>query len=704
MKQMTSIEHFADILSYLALSQHHKKISTVQILEGVPPQGNFEGNALRMGENAGLQLKQSSYKLKQIIKPLLPVILILKEETKILMEIDKKQQNYKLVDAEGQEEWMSKKDLEKIYTKQLFLNKKEDHAHLDAEFTAPKKHWFWGSLKFSRSLYVDVLLASFLLNLFALANPLFIRNVYDRVVPNAAFDTLFILSSGIILVYVFELIFRFLRTYLLEIAGKKSDIIISSKIFEHLLNLKLSHKFKSVGAFSNNIKEFDTLRNFLSSTTLTVLVDLPFTFLFLYVIYLIAGNIMLVPLIASVFIILYALMITIPLKKHIDQSSKLSSWKSAVLIESLSSLETIKSFGLHSTMQWKWEESVGTLSHTSMKSKILTTSMTTITSFIVQISNVLVIILGVYAIHDKTLTMGGLIAVTMLTSRTLNPLMQISSLLLSYEHAKNAYKILDNIHKMPIEQEKEKKYILQDKIEGKIEFRHVTFVYPNTQEVILDDISFTVNAGESVNLFGNNGSGKSTIIKLIMGYYEPTSGLILIDGIDIRQQHPSLLRKSLNYLPQDVLLFNGTIQENIQYAHPQSTDQEMIQSATMSGLSHFIDKNPLGYHFPVEERGAGISGGQKQLIAISRFFLRQKSTICLLDEPTNHLDSTVQALIIQSLASFTQNKTTFLITHNVPLMKMNKRILVLKDGKIITDDTQGEILTFLQKESTSHGA
>ena len=697
MKTYYPISKFADTLVVLS-TYHSKTVSTSQILDALPLEGDLESLSMRAGQNAGFELKLTKYALKKIIPPLLPVILVLKNRTEILIEIDKENKQYKLLDTEGKTTWVDKKSLEKEYTQNIFLLKQKDHIKIETEYLTKKKHWFWSSLKFSRSLYFDVLLASFLLNIFAVASPLFVRNVYDRVVPNAAFDTLFILSSGIILVYLFDILFRFLRTYLLEVSGKKSDIIISSKIFEHVLNLKLSHKFKSVGAFSNNIKEFDTLRNFLSSASLTILIDLPFTVLFLYVIYLLAGNIMFVPLIASVFMILYGLLITIHLNKHIDQTSKLSAWKSSVLIESLSALETIKSFGLNSMMQWKWEESVGKISHTNMKTKILTTSMSTLTTFVVQLSNVLVIILGVYAIHDKELTMGGLIAITMLTSRTLNPLVQVSNLLINYEHAKNSYTILNGIYNMPVEQNQEKNYIIREKIEGKIEFRNVSFSYPHSEELVLDNVSFVIEAGENVTILGNNGSGKSTLIKLIMGFYDASSGSILIDGIDIKQQSPSHLRKSLNYLPQDIVLFNGTIEENIQYALPEASTEAMIQSAKMSGLDTFIDKNPLGYHFPVEERGAGVSGGQRQLIAMARFFLRSQSSILLIDEPTNSVDNTTKQHLQFQLSSFVKNKTSLLISHEMELIAIPSRTLLFNEGKLVHDATKEEVLNTLQQK------
>jgi len=696
MKVHSELDCFADILVYLA-KYYQKKITKEGLLHRVPSEQYSVDTAFRLGREAGFDLKPVSYTLDEIILPLLPVILVTKEQPfTLLLEIDKENERYLTTDAEGKEIWLSKSELQKSYSGTMFLTKHRNHTATKRAYVETKKHWFWDSLKFSTSLYVDVLVATFLLNIFALLTPLFVRNVYDRVVPNAAFDTLYMLASGIILIYLFDILFRFLRTYLLEVAGKKSDIIISSKIFEHILNMKLSHKFKSVGAFASNIKEFDTLRNFLSSATLTMLVDLPFSVLFLFVIYLLAGKIMLVPLFAGILIIGYGLLIARPLKKHIDETSKLASWKNGVLIESLSALETIKSFGLHSMMQWRWEESVGEIAHTNMKSKILTTSMSTLTNFVVQVSNVLVIILGVYAIHEKTLTMGGLIAVTMLTSRALTPLVQISSLIINYEYAKSSYEILNTIYQAPVEKEEEKNYISRENIEGKIEFRNVSFSYPETEYNILENISFTLEAGESVAILGANGSGKSTLLKLIMGFYEPTSGTILIDGIDSKQIDPTELRKVCNYVPQDIVLFNGTIEDNLLYAEPKASTEAMIQSAQMSGLDGFIDMHPLGYNFSVEERGEGLSGGQKQLVGMSRFFLRKKSPVLLLDEPTNALDTQTEIKVLQNLQHFIKGKTMLLVSHKRNLLQLASRIIVLSQGKIAYDGARDDVLKKLE--------
>jgi len=693
---VVDIDNFINLFLYLGRI-YNKKIDKVKLHSQVNPESGYSvDDILKISEKIGFELKYTEkYRLHEIVPPLLPVILLLKEAPVLLLEINKKDNQVTIICSDGNKKEINISELDREYTGKIFLVKPVDS--LEKELYIPKKtHWFWDSLKFSLGLYIDVFIATFLLNIFALLTPLFVRNVYDRVVPNAAFDTLYILSTGIVIIYIFDFIFRFLRMYLLEIASKKSDIIISSKIFEQILNMKLAYKFKSVGAFASNIREFDTLRNFLSSATLTILIDIPFILLFLFVIYILAGRIIIVPLIAAILIVGYGFIIARRLKKYIDETAQLSSWKNGVLIESLSSLEAIKSFGLNSMMQWRWEDAVGDIATANMKTKILTTSMSMFTNFVVQLSNVLVIILGVYAIHEKLLTMGGLIAVTMLTSRALTPLVQVSLLIVNYEYAKKSYQILDAIFSTPVEKEKRKRYISRDEIVGSIEFRNVSFSYPNTEERILDNVNFKVDAGETIAVLGSNGSGKTTLLKLLMGFYEPSEGSILIDGIDMRQIDPDVLRNICNYMPQDITLFRGTIFDNIRYASANATDEEIVDSIKLSGLNTFVDFNPLGHDFPVEERGEGVSGGQKQLIGLSRSFLKKESNILLLDEPSNALDSQTERLVLKNLQFFMRGKTTFLVTHKRNFIELASRIIVLNHGKIVYDGSKDEVLKALE--------
>ena len=557
-----------------------------------------------------------------------------------------------------------------------------------------KKHWFWSSLSSSKGLYVDVLIASFLLNLFMLATPLFTMNVYDRVVPNSAFDTLWVFVVAIVIVYVFDIVMKILRSYTLEVVAKKSDILISSRLFEQVLKVKLSSPFSSVGAFASHLKEFEKIRSFFTASSMATLIDLPFLLIFLGVIWSIGGEIVAVPFVAMLVILLYSFIIKYPLKKSLETLSSSSAKKNALLIETLSTRESIKSFALEEKMQERWENSVEKMSKDEIRSRMLSSSLVTFSNFVIQLSTVAVLVLGVYAISEQSLTMGGLIALVMLTSRTLAPLNQFAGLIINYEQAKVAYQQLEKIMNLPRDSELTNS-VERNEIQGSIEFVNVKFKYPHAKNYILDGVSFKINAGEKVGIIGINGSGKSTILKLIMGLYEPESGMILIDGVNIAQFNRSNLLRLVAYLPQELVFFRGTLHENITNAVENLSDERLILSAKLSGLEGFVAKSSEGYNLPIKERGDGLSGGEKQAIGLARLFAKANTSILLLDEPSNAMDRNNEALITKSLELFSAKKTMLMVTHKTALLKLSERLILLENGRVLLDDGYEEVISVL---------
>lgn len=577
------------------------------------------------------------------------------------------------------------------YLKREFVPEETSSSHL---IDTGNEHWFWGTLKRSRKIYFDVILASFIISLFVLASPLFTMNVYDRVVPNNAVETLWVLALGVSIVYVIDLFLKFIRSYFLEVAGKKSDIIMSSLIFERVMDMKFNNRPKSVGSFANNMKEFDTIKNFFSSASIVAIVDLPFAIIFLIVVYFIGSYLVLVPITIIAIILLYTFSIKNQLQNAIKSTFEASAAKSGILIESLNALETIKALGASGHVQWNWEEATGEIANRSIKSKMITTSITTITAFLVQLNTIAIILLGVYMIKDTMLTMGGLIATVMLSSRAIAPMGQVASLVANFEQTKAAYESVNKIMNMPVERPEGKKFVRRNSFEGKIEFKNVSFTYPDTSKGSLDRINFIINAGEKVGLIGRNGSGKTTIQKLILGLYAPTEGAVLIDGIDINQIDPADLRRNIGYVPQDILLFKGTVRENIVQKAPYADDMQIIKAAKISGVDDYINSHPLGFDMPVLERGDGISGGQRQSIALARAFLLD-SPIVLLDEPTNSLDNTVESKLKSNLKISCAGKTMLLVTHKTSLLELVDRLIVVDNGKILIDGPRDEVLAKL---------
>ncbi len=659
----------------------------------------------RASKRAGFKSKLVNYSLKDISPLLLPVILILKgdkngEKACILTELspDKKYAKIVLPELESAENWVEIKELEEEYINFTFLIK-PDHSYKDAHkriLKHEKHHWFWGTLKYSKSVYWDVIIASFLINIFVMASPIFTLNIYDRVVPNNAIDTMWVFVTGIVVIYIFDFILKFLRSYFLENAAKKSDIIMSSIIFERVMNLKLSSKPSSIGSFASNLKDFDSIRGFFTSSSITAIIDLPFSIIFLIIIYIIGGWLVAIPIISGLLIVLYGMIIEKPMRQSIESTYEASALKNSVLIETLSSLETIKSLGISGQSQWKWEEASGSVAQKGLRSKLFSNSISTFTGFIVQINTVAVIIGGVYSIGEKSLSMGGLIAVVMLASRMLSPLSQVASLIANFQQTKTAYSAIDSIMNLEVEREEGRKFVQRPSFSGKIEFKNVSLIYPNTDKKVLDNVSFIINHGESVGIIGTNGSGKTTIEKLILGLYEPTEGSILIDGIDIKQIDPADLRQNISYVPQDVVLFKGTLKDNIILRAPDASDEDIIKVADLSGLNNFINAHPMGFDMPVGERGDGLSGGQKQSISIARAFIHS-SPILLLDEPTSSMDSINEAHFIEAMKKQKLDKTMILISHKNNLLPLTNRLILLSQGKVMIDDTRVNVVKQLSK-------
>lgn len=653
--------------------------------------------------------KRAGFKSSLIQKPilelsnlLLPVILVLKENKSCVLEhIDFMKGEATIIFPDGEEtpQIIDLVKLEEEYLGFLFLVKKmtqyQDGKKVLEHTNAG--HWFWDTLKLSKNIYRDVIVASLVINIFVLIGPLFTMNVYDRVVPNNAIETLWVLTLGVLVIYGIDLFLKTTRTYFLELAGKKSDIIMSSLLFEKVMDLKMEKRFQSVGNFANNLKEFDSIRNFLTSTTIALVIDLPFTIIFLVAIYYLANATMVViPVAFMTFILLYTFWVKDELQKSIKSTFKASSEKSGILIESLSNLETIKTLNASGHSQWRWEESTGDIAHKSVKTKLLSSSISNLTNFIVQLNTVLIVVVGVYMIKDMELTMGGLIATVILASRVITPIGQVASLLSTYEQTKASYTNLNNIMNMEVERPEGKKFVHRETFKGKIEFKDVSFSYPESSKGSLEHVSFCIEAGEKIGLIGKNGSGKTTIEKLILGLYRPSSGQILIDGIDINQIDPADLRKQVGYVSQDINLFKGTVKDNVLYKAPYVSDEELLYVSSISGVDTIVNEHPQGFDMPINEQGYGLSGGQKQSIAVARALVLNPS-ILLLDEPTNSMDNQTEGNFKLKLKTVLQEKTMILVTHKHHLLDLVDKLIVLEKGKILF---QGEKNLVLHKLNT----
>lgn len=692
------------LLSCLVIlaQQYHRPTSAGVLADGLPLVDHRLTPQLfvRAASRAGLAAKVAERRLDKLSSLLLPVVLIMDDDTAcILQEIDRESGEAIVQQPEsGGSYRMPLTELEESYSGFVIFVRAEYKTDTESSRVLDGRsgHWFWGTLKRSSRIYRDVLLASFLINLFVLANPLFVMNVYDRVVPNGAVETLWVLAIGVLVVYVFDFGLKMLRSYFIEVAAKKSDVLLSAQLFEKVMRIRYDRMPASVGAFSSNLREFDSIRNFLGSTTNTVLIDIPFMLIYILVISMIGGPLVVIPAVAVPLIVIYALIVKPKLRDAVERTFASTAQKNGTLVESLTAMETVKTQRAASPLQVRWEEAVGYISRWGLRSRMLSSSVVSFAGAVQQTASVFLIIGGVYLIMEQELSLGALIACNILVGRAIAPMAQVASLIIQYEQSAKALKTLDEIMSLPVEREEGKHFVHRPKLEGNIEFRNVSFNYPNVEYPALKQVSFKIEAGEKVAMIGRIGSGKTTIEKMLLGLYQPTDGAILLDGVDIKQIDPVDLRLNTGYVPQDVMLFAGSVRDNIIVGSPQSSDADMLQAARLAGVEQFVNLHPLGFDMQVGERGQALSGGQRQSIAIARALLHEPNLL-IMDEPSNSMDNASEEQFKRLLNEVIEGRTLLMITHKMSLLTLVDRLIVVDQGQIVADGPKETVLEALKQ-------
>lgn len=684
------------------LTRLHQRPKSAQALTaGLPLQDGCLTPALfaRSAARAGINARLVRRPLDAINAALLPVVLLLHERRAVVLLGWQADGAARIADPDtgmGEDIWPRQQLLDQyagsallVRPAPIFDERSADHGALSSG------HWFWGTLRKLWPIYGEVLLAAFLVNVFALALPLFTMNVYNRVVPNRAVETLWVLAIGVAVVALFDMLMRSLRAYFLDVAGKKFDVALSARLFEQVMGLRMEARPRSVGAFANQLSEFESFREFITSATLTTLIDLPFALLFLAVIAWIGGPLVFVPLVLMPVVILYGWRAQVRLRDLVQQSMRQASQKQATLIETLTGFETLRSVGAAGPIQRRWEQVVASMARLGMRSRLLSASVINVAGLAVQLSSLGILVYGVHRIIEGDLSVGGLIACVMLAGRALAPLAQVAGLLVRFDQSMAALRSVNQIMQLPVERPPERNFLHRPVLQGAIEFSNVSFSYPGQQIAALDNISLKIAPGERVAVIGRIGSGKSTLEKLILGLYEPTAGAVLLDGIDLRQIDPADVRRNIGYVPQDVTLFFGSLRDNIALAAPQADDETILRAAELAGVMSFVSRHPAGLEQQIGERGEGLSGGQRQAVAIARGLLLEPPVL-IMDEPTNAMDNSSEEQFKNRLLPLLEGRTLLLVTHRASLLSLVGRVIVMDGGRIVADGPKEQVLEALR--------
>lgn len=666
----------------------------------IPPSGMnpefFTRAADRIGLSATLQRRPFTS-----ISPLsLPCVLILKngEACVMLRRVDSHLAEIATPDNLEGTNHVSLRDLADRYAGAFIAVRPKIRMDVRSTDLAPPppRSWFWGSVFSFTPIYLEVVVAAILLNTFAIASPIFTMIVYDRVVPNQAFDTLHVLALGVFMAFAFDFVLRTLRGYFLDRAGKDLDKKISARIFQQILGIKMAAGPQSSGAFASNIREFETLRDFFTSASLAAIVDMPFLFLFLFVIWYIGGPVFLVPAIIIPTVIVISLLVQIPMRRAVERSYREVAQKHATLVETINGLDSIKAASAEGRRQRDWDGYVNASAASAMASRFWSSISVNFTLFASNLATVGTIVWGVYRTADGLMTTGAMVAVSMLVSRAMAPLAQISGLIVRFHQSWTSLRGLNRLMALPIERPHGKIFLRRPNIEGAIEFRNVKFKYPGQQGLALDGVSFKINAGERVGIVGRIGSGKTTVERLIVGLYEPDDGAVMIDSTDIRQLDPADLRQNIGCVLQDGSLFFGTVKDNITLGAPYVEEGAILRAAVTSGVESFTKGHPLGFDLPVGEGGKMLSGGQRQSIVIARALLMDPP-ILVLDEPTSSMDNSTEAAFKQRLGEILPGKTLVLVTHRNSMLSLVDRLIVIDGGKVVADGPKATVLDALMK-------
>ncbi len=558
------------------------------------------------------------------------------------------------------------------------------------------RHWFWNEVRQHRADYLQVVLASTLINVLALATPIFTMNVYDRVFPNAALITLWSLVVGVGLALGFDALLKWVRAQIIDAVSRRVDLAVSSNIFRHLADLRLSARTMASGTLTNMLKDFEQVRDVFSSQTLATLTDTVFAILFIAVIYYIGGPLALPPAIALGLVLVLGIALLLPMRQASNSARITGGAKNAVATEAISELETLKAVAGQGRMQARWEAQVTQNALAQERARSLATFATTVTALAQQISSVGIVVIGVYLALDGQITMGAVIAAMILSGRALAPTAALSGLFVRASFAVSTLKSLNELMAMPSESRNTARLLNAQISDGALKLDDVTLTYPNGAKAAIKDLTLNIAGGSRIGLIGPVGAGKTSVVRLLSGLYTPEAGMVLLDGLNIGQIAPAQLRAEVQLVPQEAVLFTGTLIENIAFGSRDASDQDILRAARTAGVDKIAAGHPDGFAMPIAERGSNLSGGQRQMVALARALL-PRPRVLILDEPTSSMDQQSEKRFIERLrVALAERPMTLIVsTHRMGLLDLTERVVLLNEGRVQIDDTRSNVLAAL---------
>lgn len=555
--------------------------------------------------------------------------------------------------------------------------------------------WFWPVLWQHRRYYLEAGALSAVINVLSLAGIIFMMTVYDRILPNLAFVTLWSLLTGVAVALVFEFLARTLRGYALDGAGKKIDLVLGDTVFARVLGTSLQNRAQSSGAFANILKEFEAVRSFVTSATLVAVADLPFALMFLFVCWLIGGMLVLVPLVAFVLILALSLLVQLPMARLAGENLREAAVRHGTIIESLEGLETLKALRAEPRMRLRHETSSGFIADRAIASQNWSNLVLNVTVAVQQAAAAILLAWGVYLASQGQVTAGALVAAVQLNSRALAPLVSLTSLAVRFQQVRSSLASLNRIMALPLDRPADRHLISSDSWRGDIELRGVTFHYEEGTQPALQDVSLHIAPGERIAVLGRIGSGKSTLLRILAALYRPQDGQALLDGVDLAAVEPSDVRSRMMLVGQDARLFHGTLRENLLLAAPLASDQQMLDIAEKTGVTGIAAAHPQGFERMVGERGDSLSGGQRQAVALARALLAQ-APFYLFDEPTSAMDQQSEADMLRTIADLRGRAAGYIIvTHKHSVLPFVDRVIIMDMGRVIADGPRDAVLQAL---------